>query len=395
MLEKLCGRRVLVTGGSGFIGGQLVARLAKECQSNVRVLVRRFGSAARISRFPVELVQGDISSPEDIDRAVTGCDLVFHCAYGKDGDDRARRHATVAGAENVLAASLRHNVSRIVYASTFSVYGELTTSHLDETAPRRITGDTYGDSKVEAEEVAFRYWRQHRVPVSIVQPTIVYGPFGFSFTVNPLQQLRTGRLPLVNGGSGRCNAVYVDDVVTAMLLAAVRDEAVGEAFLVSGPQPVTWRDFYGSYEHMLGVSATVSMTPDEALAHYYASQPGSTSLVGEALRLLGDRHVRERLASTREGAWIASGLRAALPRRVRQTLTARVKAAARETPAGGPHEPPAKIHPVRPARIRLFAAPTAVQIGKASRLLGYEPRFDLQAGMALTREWARWADLVA
>jgi nucleoside-diphosphate-sugar epimerase len=187
--------------------------------------------------------------------------------------------------------------------------------------------------------------------------------------------------------------VYVDDLVTALLTAAVADQAVGEAFLISGPEPVTWREFYGSYERMLGVSSTVSMTPEEALAHYHASRSSGPMLLGESLRLLADPHVRERLVSTRDGAMLARGLRRLLPRSVQQAVKARVKnmpgEPARTAGDGLP------VHPLRPARIRLFAAPTTVRIDKAARLLAYRPRFNLTAGMSMTREWARWANLIA
>jgi nucleoside-diphosphate-sugar epimerase len=394
---------VLVTGATGFIGGQLVARLAIDCGADVRALVRSLNSVAHIARFPVTFVRGDIADAEAIDRAVAGADVVFHCAYGKDGDDRSRKSTTVNGAEHVMASALRHKVSRIVYVSTFSVYGDFKVAELDETAPRKITGDTYGDSKIEAEHVAFRYWEQHRLPVSIVQPTVVYGPFGFTFTVNPLQQMRTGWLPLINGGTGRCNAVYVDDVVSGMLLAAVRQEALGQAFLLSGPRPVTWGEFYGSYEKMLRVSRTVSMTPEQALAHYHGCQR-RRSLMSEGVSLLRDALIRERLASTREGLLLARSLRAALPMPVRSLLKERVKAVLPRTDGASaslrtsdqPMEAPrlSEVHPLRPARIELFASPTTICIDKATRLLGYEPRYGLPDGMAMTRRWAQWANLL-
>ena len=393
MNAQFSGRRVLVTGGSGFIGGQLVVRLARDCGASVRVLLRKFGSAARIARFPVELVRGDIASAEDVDRAVAGCDLVFHCAYGRDGDTGSRMHTTVAGAENVFASALRHKVSRVVYLSTTSVYGELTTSELDETAPRRTTGDVYGDAKLAAEEVAFRYVRRG-LPIAIIQPSVVYGPFGSSFTVKPLQQLATGRVPLINGGSGRCNAAYVDDVVAALMLAAVKREAVGEAFLVAGPQPTTWGEFFGSYERMLGVSATVSMTPEEALTHYAASQRTSGTLVGEAMRIVCDPHTRERLISTRDGAWLASGIRHMLPTRFRDALKERMRGPVPTRLDKSDAVASPKIHPLRPARVNMFAAPTVFRIDKAVHCLGYVPRYDLQTGMRLTHEWARWANLL-
>ena len=392
-LQSLAGTRVLVTGGSGFIGGRLVGRLAAECGASVRVLLRSFGGAARIARYPIEMVRGDLTVAEDVDRAAAGCDVIFHCAYGRDGDRAARTRATVTGTDNVLAAARRHGARRVVHTSTVAVYGTLTTPELDETAPRQRMGDLYGDSKLDAEALAFQYWRTHGVPVSVVQPTIVYGPFGPTFTVTPLQQLRTGKIILINGGAGRCNAVYVDDVVSAMLLAAVRPEAIGEAFLISGPSPVTWAEFFGAYEQMLGVPGTVSLSVDEAMAHYRASQRSSRNLLTDGVRLLGTPEFRARLTSTREGAVLARLARAVLPATVRERI--RVQGATRvgeeENDKGHPAAP---IHPIRPARIRLFAASTTVRIEKARDLLGYRPAHDLKTGMARTRSWAAWANLV-
>jgi hypothetical protein len=153
---------------------------------------------------------------------------------------------------------------------------------------------------------------------------------------------------------------------------------------------VTWREFYGAYERMLGVSATVSMTPDEALAHYRASRSAGPMLFGESLRLLSDPGIRERLVSTRDGAILARGLRRLLPRGVQRAVRARVKHV-----TAPPIESGMPVHAVRPARIRLFASPTVVRTDKAARLLGYRPQFDLAAGMSITRQWARWANLIA
>ena len=80
------------------------------------------------------------------------------------------------------------------------------------------------------------------LPVAVLQPTAVYGPYGGVWTEAVIRALRSGRQILVNGGDGLGNAVYVDDLVSAMLLAAVREGVVGEAFLVSGPGAVTFNN---------------------------------------------------------------------------------------------------------------------------------------------------------
>jgi nucleoside-diphosphate-sugar epimerase len=377
----LHGARILVTGATGFIGGRLVERLIVEEGAQVRALVRNFANVPRIARFPVDMVSGDLSTPDAIERAVAGCDFVIHCAYGTQGDDAAKRDATVNGTERVLAAALRNKVRRVVAVSTISVYGDTPDGDLDETAARQYSGAVYNDTKLDAEKVALGYCDKG-LSVSVIQPTVVYGPFASTWTAKPLTQLASGRVILVNGGSGLCNAVYVDDVVTALMLAATEPRAHAEAFLVSGDNPVTWREFYGTYEVMLGRKATVSLTAEEALRLYQAQEP--KSLLSEVWRVgrreLGRREgvIRARLGSSAVGQ---SALKVADHLSLLPALPA----------ASEPAEPP--IHPMPPAKISFAAARTRVRIDKARRLLGYAPAYSFARGMDLTGAWARWANL--
>jgi len=242
--QELRGRTVLVTGGTGFIGCRLVERLILQHGVRVRVLVRDFARAVRVATFPVELVPGSVLDPATLAAASTGCDTVFHCAYGTAGSQSERARTNRDGTRNVLEAALARRVRRVVCLSTLMVYGHTPDGDLDETAPRRRYGDTYSDSKYDAELLALALARQRGAPVVLLQPTAVYGPYGGVWTELPLRQLASGRVILVGGGDGIANAVYVDDLVSAMLLAAVREGIEGEAFLVSGAQSESWREFY-------------------------------------------------------------------------------------------------------------------------------------------------------
>src|SRR4051812_5654936 len=296
-MSALYGRTVLVTGATGFIGGRLVEHLIRAEGANVRALVRNFARAPRLARFPVEMVAGDLLSPDALDRAVAGCDVVFHCAYGNGGDESARKNVTVRGTELLLEAALRHHVRRFVHTSTFSVYGDPPSGDLTEDAPRKYTGATYGDSKIDAEKLALGYCAKG-LSVSVVQPTIVYGPFGSTWTSKPIEQLSTGRVILVNGSSGTCNAVYVDDVVAAMLRAAVVDAAHNQAFLISGSDSLTWSAFFDRLASLVPGSRFAPMSAADANA-YFTSGNATRGLVGESIRVLR-REVAKRGTGVRE-----------------------------------------------------------------------------------------------
>lgn len=393
--DALKGRKVLVTGASGFIGGRLVERLVLHHGAEVHVLVRNPASAARLARFPVTFHLGDVTRTADLEKAVPGCEVLFHCAYGTTGSQKRRAWVNRVGTERTLEAAHRAGVSRVVYLSTLMVYGQTADGDLDETAPRRRFGNAYSDSKLDAERFALQCSRSGRVPVTVLQPTAVYGPYGGVWTVQPLEALKSGRMILVNGGKGLANAVYVDDLVSAMLLAAVKDQAVGEAFLISGPEAVTWSELYGRFAAMLGdgPERTVSMTVDEARAFYKRHQREKSRFHQEFLRTFkADRGFRDRLMATRELLALRELASSVLPEGLQDRIKGRMSG------GGGRPTPPVEkglpIHPLTPQMIGFFAAKTRVRIDKARRLLGYEPAFPLQRGMELTGQWARWANLL-
>jgi nucleoside-diphosphate-sugar epimerase len=391
----LSGKRILVTGGTGFIGGRLVERLVLEGDSDVRVLVRNFAHASRIARFPIEMVHGDVTKPGDVERAVSDCEVVIHCAYGNSGSKEMQRLVNVAGTENVLAAALHAGVKRVVHLSTVAVYGTTPDGDLDETALRRYSGGVYADSKLDAENIALDYARRHGLPVAVLQPTVVYGPFAPVWTVNVLRQLKTGRMILVNGGNGLCNPVYVDDVVSAILLAAVKEEAVGEVFLISGEQPVTWRDFYGRYERMLGTSRTVSMSVPEAEAYYARKQRRVNGVIKETLSILQEEPlVRQRLLRTSQVTALMRIARLLLPKQIRQSFKSRVSRSITGGQSQTVPEGKKPIHLLDPSLVQFYAAKTRVRIDKAKRMLNYQPLFDFESGMELTEQWAKWANLL-
>src|SRR5438874_8770296 len=160
-------RPILIIGAGGFIGGRVVEMLQGLLGIPVRASVRRWSSAVRIGRLPVEIVLCDIADADQVRRAMDGVGRVVHCAYGDPA-------VFVQGTRTVLQAALEAGVDRVVHLSTMEVYGDVE-GVVFEDAPLRKTGWSYHDSKIDAE-LACRSYMDRGLSVSILRPTIVYGP---------------------------------------------------------------------------------------------------------------------------------------------------------------------------------------------------------------------------
>src|SRR5262249_3073922 len=140
----------------------------------VRVLCRHpFGNGNGTNG--VERVQGDVTRPETLARAVAGCDVVFHCAWGGASLADARR-VNVDGTRHVIEAAAAAHVRRIVHLSSMAVHGNVRKAELTEEAPLVDRGDAYSVSKAEGERLALELGRTRGVEVVALRPSLVYGP---------------------------------------------------------------------------------------------------------------------------------------------------------------------------------------------------------------------------
>ena len=151
-MNRLAGKKVLVTGATGFIGGRLVEKLLLEEGAEVRVLVRNFGSAVWLSRLDVAMMSGDITEPATLVEAVAGCNVVVHCAAALGGEADVMARVNVTGTANLLAAAEAAGVARFVHVSTLAVHGQDIPDGTNETTPYRPVTE-YGRTKLQADQL--------------------------------------------------------------------------------------------------------------------------------------------------------------------------------------------------------------------------------------------------
>jgi nucleoside-diphosphate-sugar epimerase len=169
-----------------------------------------------------------------------------HCAHGD-------ATTNVEGTRTVLDEAQRAGVQRVVHLSTVAVYGR-NAGRFTEASPRAPGSNAYGRSKVQTEEICAEYSRRG-LAITILQPTIVYGPYGDLWTVEFAQRLSAGEWFLPERYTqGTCNLVYVDDMVKAVLLSLHSEKAIGQTFIVNGEERPTWNEYFHALNDALGLS---------------------------------------------------------------------------------------------------------------------------------------------
>ncbi|MBA3258280.1 MAG: NAD(P)-dependent oxidoreductase [Gemmatimonadales bacterium] len=251
--------RLLVTGGTGFIG----SHLAEEGRRR-RAEVVALGLADRpeeranvelLRRLGVEIVPGSITDAELCRRAVRGATHVFHLAVAmREGakQDEFFESVNLDGTRALLEASAEEGVRRFVYCSTIGIYGHRAPGVTREDSPL-APGNVYERTKVAAERMVREVGARAGLPYVILRPADVYGPRDQRL-LKLFKGVSRGRFPLFGSGAGRRHMVYVDDVVSAFFQACERDQALGEAAIVAGPRPYTLRELIGLIQQATGSS---------------------------------------------------------------------------------------------------------------------------------------------
>lgn len=232
-------KRVLITGGTGFLGVHLARRFLKE-QWEVTLFDLAPLDATDL-QGKVKTIQGNIQNRKEIENAIKDHDYIVHAAAALpiQRTKKAIYGVNIDGTKNVLAAALRHRVKRLVFISTTAVYG--VPKHLPERedSPLDPIG-YYGESKVAAENLCLEA-EQNGLEVNIIRPKTFLGPERLGVFSLWFEAIYNGhRIFILGNGNNKYQLLAVEDVVDAVY-KALTAPVHGEIFNIGAKQFQTWR----------------------------------------------------------------------------------------------------------------------------------------------------------
>jgi 2-alkyl-3-oxoalkanoate reductase len=372
--------RIAVVGASGFVGSALCERLFFE-GINFTPFVRGTGNAARVSRLGMPIRRLDLLDGKAVLDALTGFDVVVNCSLG----DKA---AVSRGFRNLLLAMERLRTSRLIHLSSASIYGvEPKPDCVTEEGPPDPQSNEYAGMKLRQDESIFRL-SQKGVSTYILCPGAIVGPYSV-FSIGLAEALRSGPMPLVDGGVNPSNLVHVDNLVEAILAAAQSSSGAGERYFVNETRPVNWRTVLEDHARVLGIRAELVNVTVEQVRPYLSKRADRASLKDQG-RVLIAPEFRRAVSKLAPIGWINHLASATFSR-----LSPATQDGIRER-----LQWPVSVHrggPTLPMNSRFVTAQVRAYYQSPKKLmtrLGWSPPLSYEAGMQTIADWFQFAGMV-
>lgn len=228
---SISGKRVLITGASGFIAANLARKLIEE---NAEIYALDTATSWKTEALQITNIKTDITNLEAVKKAVTQAqpEIVFHlAAYGvnQSADVQTAINVNITGTANLLSALVGSKIEKIIHTGTCHEYGDKKGRITEETltSPKSV----YAATKAASTALCLSYYHQHALPINILRPFVAYGPFSNPYTIistTILHALNKKDVPLSSCSANR-DFVFIEDVADAYIKAATA-KASGEIF---------------------------------------------------------------------------------------------------------------------------------------------------------------------
>lgn len=254
--------KVLVTGGTGFVGKNLLSALVKE-RHDIKVLVMESENTSCLPEQVTTCI-GDLTDFESLKEAVQGVEVVIHLAayfdfYAKNKDLMFR--VNVDGTRELMTLCAEVGVKRFIYCSSTETIGPVEFPPADETAELRPQFD-YSKSKIAAEEAVREITAETGLPHIIIRPTGIMGEGDLYTAYELINALNNEEVSVLPGtGEKRIMYTHVEDVVEGFVKAITSTRAINETIILSPDEPMTYKELVRFISAKLGVKEPTRRVP--------------------------------------------------------------------------------------------------------------------------------------
>jgi nucleoside-diphosphate-sugar epimerase len=269
MEEQTRDATVAVTGASGLVGSHVAEHLANQGGHVIAVLrsvpdhLQDFisnysGSGSIIVRT------ADVSDQAALEKAFSGAQAVVHAAGSVDpfGSREAIFATNFGGTENALKAAATAAVKHFIFISSLSVItGQGDQYDVDETAPLKLCGESYADSKIEAEKAVMAWAGKGVMKVTSLRPGFIYGPRERSWMPRLINSIRTGKAMLIDGGTKQTNVIYIGNLSKAVELTLLNERAFDQVYNLTDGQIVSKKELFDAIANGLSLPPVTKVVP--------------------------------------------------------------------------------------------------------------------------------------
>jgi 2-alkyl-3-oxoalkanoate reductase len=256
--------RYLITGATGFVGGH-IAEICVQRGQAVSVLARSTSDTRRLEELGATIYRGEMGDPRLVAQAVHDVDVIVHCAgkIGSWGPVDDYRQVNVESLRVLLDACKGLALTRFLHMSSLGVYAARHHYGTDESQPLpKRHRDGYSQSKMEAEQLVFRYYHDFGVPAVVLRPGFIYGPGDHAVLPEIINSLRQGRVRYP-GARGRraLNTIFIRNLLDAVFLTIDNDVAVGQAYNLTDGEFLSKRQFVEAIADAMGLCRPTRTPP--------------------------------------------------------------------------------------------------------------------------------------
>jgi uncharacterized protein YbjT (DUF2867 family) len=272
---------ILVTGGTGFVGGHVVHELRRR-ELAVRCLVRDTRKGAKLAAWGCELAEGDMTDRASLSRAAAGVVTIVHLVAIRQGKPEQFQRVMVEGTRSLLGVAGDAGVQRFVYMSALG-----TSEQTKDLVP-------YYGAKWENEQLV----RSAATPHVIFRPSFIFAPDGGILPTFAKLAKLSPVTPIIGSGRQRIQPIWADDVASYFGDAVQRDDVTGRTYELGGPDVVTWNEFWARLKRARGMrrpSVHVPVSVMKVNALLTERLPGNIPLTRDLLKMLeaGDNVVSD------------------------------------------------------------------------------------------------------